>query len=124
QYYYNFFLSGYNTSRKGWIAFSKCGKKCHLMKKSVIIKSGAEILKNIRDLIINHYGELTESDRFVAKTILNDPDASHLNTIDDLAAFCSVSKSTIIRFTKKAWSGRFCGIKGFIEVKSKIISRN
>lgn len=81
------------------------------MKKSVIIKSGAEILKNIRDLIINHYGELTESDRFVAKTILNDPDASHLNTIDDLAAFCSVSKSTIIRFTKKL------GLEGFAELK-------
>ena len=80
-------------------------------------------MKNIRDLIINHYGELTESDRFVAKTILNDPDASHLNTIDDLAAFCSVSKSNYSLY-KKAWSGRFCGIKGFIKAKSKIISRN
>lgn len=81
------------------------------MEKSVIIKSGAGILKNIRDLIINHYGELTESDRFVAKTILNEPDAGHLNTIEDLAAFCSVSKSTIIRFTKKL------GLEGFSELK-------
>src|SRR5699024_12031973 len=34
-----------------------------------------------------------------------------MNTIDDLAEFCSVSKSTIIRFTKKL------GLEGFSELK-------
>lgn len=72
---------------------------------------GVYILKDIRDLIINNYAKLTESDRFVAKTILNNPNAVQINTIEDLAKFCSVSKSTIIRFTKKL------GLDGFAELK-------
>lgn len=68
-------------------------------------------MDDIRNLIINNYNKLTESDRFVAKTILNDSNAAHMNTIEDLATFCSVSKSTIIRFTKKI------GLDGFSELK-------
>lgn len=68
-------------------------------------------MDNIRDLIINNYAKLTESDRYVAKTILNHPNAVQMNTIEDLAEYCSVSKSTIIRFTKKL------GLDGFSELK-------
>lgn len=71
-------------------------------------------MDDIQTLIINNYDKLTESDRFVAKTILNDKNAVHMNTVEDLAAFCSVSKSTIIRFTKKI------GLDGFSELKVRI----
>lgn len=68
-------------------------------------------MDDIQNLIISNYSKLTESDRFVAKTVLNNSSAAHMNTIEDLAAFCSVSKSTIIRFTKKI------GLDGFSELK-------
>lgn len=68
-------------------------------------------MEDVRDLIINNYAKLTDSDRYIAKTVLNNPNAVHMNTIEDLADFCSVSKSTIIRFTKKL------GLDGFSELK-------
>lgn len=68
-------------------------------------------MEDVRDLIINNYSKLTDSDRYIAKIVLNDPNAAHMNTIDNLAEFCSVSKSTIIRFTKKL------GLDGFAELK-------
>lgn len=77
-------------------------------------------MKDIRDLIINNYSKLTESDRFVAKTILNSPNAIHMNTIDDLAEFCSVSKSTIIRFTKKLGLEGFSELKVLIKMKQRL----
>lgn len=68
-------------------------------------------MENIRDLIINNYSQLTDSDRHIAKTVLNNTNTEIFNTIEDLAELCTVSKSTIIRFTKKL------GLDGFAELK-------
>lgn len=81
---------------------------------------GVGTLKDIRDLIINNYAKLTESDRFVAKTVLNNPDSVYMSTIEDLAEFCSVSKSTIIRFTKKLGLDGFAELKVLLKMNQKI----
>ena len=68
-------------------------------------------MNNIQNLIISNYSKFTESDKYVAKYILNNSEVARSSTIEDLAETCSVSKSTIIRFTKKL------GLDGFSELK-------
>lgn len=68
-------------------------------------------MDRIRDLIIQNYSKLTDSDRYIAKTLLNNPRAVKNSTIDEFAEFCAVSKSTVIRFTQKI------GLDGFAELK-------
>lgn len=68
-------------------------------------------MNNIQNLIINNYVNFTDSDKYVAKYILNHPKVALSSTIEELAEYCSVSKSTIIRFTKKI------GLDGFSELK-------
>lgn len=68
-------------------------------------------MHNIQNLIINNYSKFTDSDKYVAKYILNNHDVALSSTIEELAEHCSVSKSTIIRFTKKL------GLDGFSELK-------
>jgi RpiR family glv operon transcriptional regulator len=68
-------------------------------------------MDNIRDIIIANYTELTDSDKHIAKILLNNSKTAHTNTIDELACMCAVSKSTIIRFTKKL------GLDGYSELR-------
>jgi len=68
-------------------------------------------MENIQDLIVKNYSNFTDSDRYIAKYILNHDDVALSSTIEELAEYCSVSKSTIIRFTKKL------GLDGFSELK-------
>lgn len=68
-------------------------------------------MDNIRDLITSNYSKLTDSERHVARIILDDINVVQASSIDELAELSSVSKSTIIRFTKKL------GLDGFSELK-------
>lgn len=68
-------------------------------------------MDNIQDLIVKNYSHFTDSDKYVAKYILNHSEVTRSSTIEELAEYCSVSKSTIIRFTKKL------GLDGFSELK-------
>lgn len=68
-------------------------------------------MKNIRDLVINNYSKLTASDTYIAKKILNNEISTNFETIEEFADICTVSKSTVIRFTRKL------GIDGFAELK-------
>lgn len=68
-------------------------------------------MESIQDLIVTHYSDFTASDKHVAKYILNHTEVALSSTIEELAEYCSVSKSTIIRFTKKL------GLDGFSELR-------
>lgn len=68
-------------------------------------------MDNLQDLIVKNYSSFTDSDKYVAKYILNNTEVALSSTIEELAEQCSVSKSTIIRFTKKL------GLDGFSELR-------
>lgn len=68
-------------------------------------------MDTIQNLIIQNYASFTDSDKYIAKYILNHSEKVLTSTIEELAEYCSVSKSTIIRFTKKL------NLDGFSELK-------
>lgn len=68
-------------------------------------------MDKIRELIISNYADLTSSEQHIAKQILNNPNRIKNATIADFAKDCSVSQSTIVRFTQKI------NLDGFAELK-------
>lgn len=68
-------------------------------------------MDKIKQLIISNYAQLTSSEQHIAKTILNNPNNVKSGTVADLAKLCSVSPSTIVRFTRKI------NLEGFSELK-------
>lgn len=75
-------------------------------------------MDNIQNLIVNNYSKFTDSDKYVAKYILNNSETALASTIEELSEQCSVSKSTIIRFTKKLGLDGFSELKVLLKIKS------
>lgn len=64
------------------------------------------------DALINeYYDSLNENDRYIWKRINRNKDQCARMTVNELAQFCNVSRTTILRFARKL------GLEGFSELK-------
>ncbi len=68
----------------------------------------------VEELISKKYDELSQNDRLIARYILNNKELIPLMSIDELAAHCHVSRSTVMRFAQKL------ELKGFAELKIRL----
>lgn len=65
----------------------------------------------LEELVNKHYDKLNENDLYIWKYIVNNKSKCATLTIDELAAKCNVSRTTILRFAKKI------SLKGYSELK-------
>ena len=65
----------------------------------------------LREIINRNYSQLSDSDKYILNYILNNKTECVDSPIDKLALKCSVSRTTILRFTQKL------GFKGYSEFK-------
>lgn len=69
---------------------------------------------NIDELVFLHFNELTDTDKDIYQYISSHSDSIPKLTINELADICHVSRSTVLRFTKKI------GLSGYSELKTLI----
>jgi len=79
------------------------------VRKSHFTKKEGKLM--LDDLLLKYYEKLNESDKSIAKYVLNNKKKITDMPIDDLANRCLVSRSTIMRFAQKL------DLKGFGELK-------
>lgn len=69
---------------------------------------------SIQELMNKYYNNLNDNDKLICKYIINNKDTCYKLSIEDFAAKCNVSNTTLFRFTKKI------SLNGFSELKAKL----
>lgn len=69
---------------------------------------------NIEELMNIYYNNLNENDKLICKYIINNKNTCYKLSIDEFAAKCNVSNTTLFRFAKKI------SLPGFSELKARL----
>ena len=69
---------------------------------------------NIEELMNIYYSNLNENDKLICKYIINNKNTCYKLSIDEFAARCNVSNTTLFRFAKKI------SLPGFSELKARL----
>lgn len=68
----------------------------------------------IEELMNKYYSNLSENDKLICKYIMNNKEKAYKLSIDEFAAKCNVSKTTLFRFSKKI------SLTGFSELRARL----
>ena len=73
----------------------------------------------LETLVYDNYKSLNENDKYIWKYILNNKKECENMSIQDLAANCNVSHTTILRFAQKLGLNGYSELKFYLKLENK-----